>query len=596
MDKKRIVKTVTILGIVIAVILLVWFVILYPLIDFHKKENELTEGGKKYFEKNPTYLPEEGDVSTVTLKTLLNQKYVNPLSTTYGKSSCEHNNSWVKVIRKEGKYTYYTNLECGSMKSTIDNEGPVIKLKGDSEIEIEKGSEYKDEGVASVYDDTDGKMKIEKVIVKSNVDTNTIGKYKITYTAYDSLENKSIIERTVNVVQTLNKIVKKDTDKTNIYKGMANNNYIEFSNMIFRIVGINSDGTIKIVSATPIGVVNYTDANEWLNNYFYDHLTDEAKKYIVEEEFCSSKIEEKDTNTTTKCDKKTKQKVGVLATKDYNLSLNDKGNSYLYPRNLVWTSDYSSDKLAWMVSYKMHVGSDKYINYLAMDNTYNFAVYPVINIKKNIKLKDGDGSSLKPYKFLQTKTGKTGDLINTRHSGEYVIYKGTKYRIIDGNIDGNAKVISVGTIGELETSFSYNDETNYNPKDSKNIGYYIENKVSKNIKTDIFVKKEIEVPIYSKKATYSGKKTTKKYTVKLSAPNMYEMFSGATGSNNTSYWLINSSKEVYTLYLVSNNDSIYYTNISPVQTAGVRVVGYLAKDITILSGKGTEQNPYVIEK
>ena len=30
--------------------------------------------------------------------------------------------------------------------------------------------------------------------------------------------------------------------------------------------------------------------------------------------------------------------------------------------------------------------------------------------------------------------------------------------------------------------------------------------------------------------------------------------------------------------------------------AGVRVVGYINKDATILSGKGTYSNPYILEK
>ena len=110
------------------------------------------------------------------------------------------------------------------------------------------------------------------------------------------------------------------------------------------------------------------------------------------------------------------------------------------------------------------------------------------------------------------------------------------------------------------------------------------------------IKKEIEVPIYDKLATYSGKKTVKKYKVSLAAPDMYEMFSGVNSDTTSQYWLRNSSKEQFRKYLVSNTNIIYYNQVLDTMQAGVRVVGYINKDATILSGKGTYSNPYILEK
>ena len=39
--------------------------------------------------------------------------------------------------------------------------------------------------------------------------------------------------------------------------------------------------------------------NEWLE-YYYDHLTDEAKKLIVKNKYCNMSVTE-DTYTTTEC-------------------------------------------------------------------------------------------------------------------------------------------------------------------------------------------------------------------------------------------------------------------------------------------------------
>ena len=81
------------------------------------------------------------------------------------------------------------------MKSSIDHEGPDIKLKGESTIEIEKGSTYNDQGIESIIDNTDGKMDTSKVTVDGSVNTKKIGTYTIAYTAVDSFENKSTVKR-----------------------------------------------------------------------------------------------------------------------------------------------------------------------------------------------------------------------------------------------------------------------------------------------------------------------------------------------------------------------------------------------------------------
>ena len=57
------------------------------------------------------------------------------------------------------------------------------------------------------------------------------------------------------------------------------------------------------------------------------------------------------------------------------------------------------------------------------------------------------------------------------------------------------------------------------------------------------MKKNITVPIYKKDIKYGEESSTKKYKVKLSAPNMYEMFSAQPQNSVTnSYWMVNTSQ------------------------------------------------------
>ena len=585
MENKKMKKTIIIIICIAVVIILIGLLIVYPLIDFSRKEDKLLNSAKDYYEKNRELLPGEGETTTISMKKLLDQKYLEVLKTTYGSKNCNDDNSWVKVKRENGEYKYYTYLECGNMKSSIDHEGPTIKLNGEEEITIEKYSKFTDPGIKSVYDDTDGKMDEKVVKVEGNVDTNKIGVYIIKYSAKDSLNNKSVYERKINVVQTLDKLVKKDSDKNLVYNN--GNNYIMFSNTLYRIVGLNSDDTVRLVSSENLGAVNYDDLDDWLNDYYYDHITDDYKKYMVKEAFCSSKISQDKMDTVKdKCDDKDKKYVGVLSVSEYNKldSMN--------PGNISWTSDYTSDKEAIATSTNF-AGSG---NYISFDKKYNFAVRPVINLDKGIKIKKGDGSIRNPYQFIIKKKGKTGDKINTRQTGEYVEYGGTTYRIIDTSDDGTTKVISNYNI---ESGISYQDSDKvkkYNPNKKGNVGYIINNTVSKYIKSDIFVKKKINVSIYDKAATYSGKKEEKTYEVKFAAPDMYELFSGVHEDFGDSYWLRTSTNTEGYMYMVSNINVIYYNKLANYMESGIRIVGYLNKNATIMSGDGTRNVPYVLTK
>ena len=76
-----------------------------------------------------------------------------------------------------------------------DDQKPTITLNGNKEVSIVKGLEYKDQG-ASVTDNCDDKIELKK---EGTVDVNTIGTYKIIYSASDEAGNDTSVTRVVNV-------------------------------------------------------------------------------------------------------------------------------------------------------------------------------------------------------------------------------------------------------------------------------------------------------------------------------------------------------------------------------------------------------------
>ena len=586
----RLTITVVIVG------LFVWFLVLSPYITFKQNESEMVKAAKRYYEINLDKLPTGTRISTVTLQTLSRESYIDKdFYVPFSKEPCSITESWVKVKHTDSGYKYYAYLECGVLKSTTDHKGPTITLNGKDEITINKDEKYEEPGVKKVVDNTDGKMDVKDVTIDSSkVDTSKVGTYKVTYTALDSFKNKTEKVRTVKVVQELEHTIKKDTNNTGVYTGTIENNYIRFSGNLFRIVSVEN-GNVKIVAAEDVSNVNYSGLDQWLE-YYYDHLADSSKEYIVKTKYCNDKVTD---TTTKKCSSYTKEKdVYILSVEDVNNSVDtNAGESYLYSSTIVWLANTKTDKESWATRSVFFDTSDKYSSF---SKNYNLGIRPVITIKGSNLITSGTGTENDPYQIDDMKTGKPDENLNTRYSGEYIEYSNMLWRIVEVEKSGAIKVISNSNVpiaGEKRISYD-SSITNriYNPNQKGNVGYVINQKVVDTIDEKYFDKTEIEVPIYKKLAKYNKETTTKKYKVKFHAPDMYDLYTAQNNSLLSGYWLLNSSQNQDVVYMISPIGAVYNTGVPDSNTAGIRVIGYLNKNCKIVSGKGTEERPYKIAK
>ena len=586
----RLTITVVIVG------LFVWFLVLSPYITFKQNESEMVKAAKRYYEINLDKLPTGTRISTVTLQTLSRESYIDKdFYVPFSKEPCSITESWVKVKHTDSGYKYYAYLECGVLKSTTDHKGPTITLNGKDEITINKDEKYEELGVKKVVDNTDGKMDVKDVTIDSSkVDTSKVGTYKVTYTALDSFKNKTEKVRTVKVVQELEHTIKKDTNNTGVYTGAIENNYIRFSGNLFRIVSVEN-GNVKIVAAEDVSNVNYSGLDQWLE-YYYDHLADSSKEYIVKTKYCNDKVTD---TTTKKCSSYTKEKdVYILSVEDVNNSVDTStGESYLYSSTIVWLANTKTDKESWATRSVFFDTSDKYSSF---SKNYNLGIRPAITIKGSNLITSGTGTENDPYQIDDMKTGKTDENLNTRYSGEYIEYSNMLWRIVEVEKSGAIKVISNSNVpiaGEKRISYD-SSITNriYNPNQKGNVGYVINQKVADTIDEKYFDKTEIEVPIYKKLAKYNKETTTKKYKVKFHAPDMYDLYTAQNNSLLSGYWLLNSSQNQDVVYMISPIGAVYNTGVPDSNTAGIRVIGYLNKNCKIVSGKGTEERPYKIAK
>lgn len=602
---KKLLKIAVIILAIILIILVIWFAIIYPQIYFKGQEEKLDKGGKRYFEINSSYLPrEEGRVITVSLETLAQHDYVEELTQVYSNKRCDYKNSNVKVVKRNGENEYYTYLKCGNYESSVDHEGPKITLNGDKEMDLSRGDTYEEPGVKSVIDNVDGEMDIASVTIEGKVDTSKVGTYTVTYTVSDSLNNTTVVERTINVSESLSSIVEANTEN-GYYQGAGPNNYIMFSHMLFRIVGVSEDDTITLVSADPVSNVDYSSEDgrfidssldDWLNDYFYSLLDDDFKKIIVNSKWCDDQVTAANYNTT-ECNRYSDERqIGILSLQDYNLSLQD-NLSYLDASNMFWLANFNESNNPWTL-FPPAAYPEK-IEAMSGDTLFN--IRPALRIDAHTKVLSGTGTAEDPYIIIEKNSGRRNALLNTRHIGEYVNYSGYTFRIAGIDHD-QVELIMTGTLSDdqgVTYQIRYDNGDNdkvYNPEEEGNIGYQIVNTGIEYIDTKLLVNKEITVPIYEGNITYQGKKTTKKYKARISIPSTFDIFSAKTDNSGPGYWLIDSSTQANTKAIVFPIGTIPYTGLHDYEGASVKLKIYIDKDAYLTGGDGTEANPYTISK
>lgn len=221
------------------------------------------------------------------------------------------------------------------------------------------------------------------------------------------------------------------------FKGQNPNNYIKFNNEIWRIISIESDGTLKIIKETgfnhvfdetdsrtienanpecaaytmgcPIWAKNGTtilknsDLLTYLNSSYYDKLNKKYKDMTVSGKWCYRRVSTAGTEASDFLEDEffdfcgttvTSGKVGLINVKEIrDASLGTCGymkscsNNYLNNNTEFWTLNYSNDALIM----------DSSGNIISI-NASNTAVNarPVLYLKSDLEL-SGKGTGTKPF-------------------------------------------------------------------------------------------------------------------------------------------------------------------------------------------------------
>lgn len=569
---------------------------------FKDNEKLFLETVERYYSMNPNYLPEKNKTREMTLQKLYEGHHISDLYVPKTKKLCD-SNSWVRVYQDEnGKISYTTYLKCGKFESNIDHTGPEITLNGESEITLALGSTYQEPGVSKVYDKLDGNLNPSDVIIdSSSLNTNKVGNYKITYTIRDKSYNKTVVTRTIIVAKNLTDVVKDATDETNYYKGNdVKNNYLLFSGMLFRIVKANDDGSIMIISDESVTNlrINHTDyknsnVDTWLNNVYFKalHNTDD---YLIDATYCVGNINSL-IDYNNECDTKITSKVGLLSIGDYQ-------------KTVVNNDTYLDNGNYYALSHM--IGNNYATVPIENDTMYGLrssilgGIRPVLNLKSNLYIVSGKGTSDSPYKLGDYNYGEKNEEIHDRLIGEYLEYSGLTFRIIGVDSNKNVRLImskpwDVKPNNEqLKLSVAEVDNLEFNLTDTNNPGYILNHNDIDYISSKYIVDTDYSIPTNDEKLLYQ-EYSSKKIKAKILLPKTYELFSSIGNddiSRNTGFLYIDKSVNDNMIFMANGNNGLMYEfSKDTFYSYSIKAVITIKGSLKISSGNGTVNKPYIIK-
>ena len=178
------------------------------------------------------------------------------------------------------------------------------------------------------------------------------------------------------------------------------NNLLWYSGFLWRIMGINSDGTVKLitdenVTAIPWGAINTAEnwddsyAKNCLNNYFYSRL--KGNNIIKEKTWCSETTTSSSSARPT-CENNLSTEtaqVGLITLDEYNLA--GGSSSYLNIGQFQWTMTPYDSSGAWGVD------ENGYSSRISVSFTYGLRAVIVVN--SDVTITRGNGTWSSPYQI-----------------------------------------------------------------------------------------------------------------------------------------------------------------------------------------------------
>ena len=394
------------------------------------------------------------------------------------------------------------------------------------------------------------------------------------------IKKQSYVDQTKGLVHDKNASIYR-------YIGKVEDNYLEYSGILFRIVGIDKDNNIKAISDSNLtlmysGLEKGFDKSyvyKWLNKSdekysgIFENNMDSTDKYLTNTYLCDDVVSDlKNIN----CEKNNNAlKITLLSLYDY-ASAGGK-ESYLNNGESYYLSTIDDKNNNYFINTTGDVGLNKISSKI-------YGVRPVITIKNYVALMHGDGSKTSPYAVIEKSISKLSDV----YVSKYINYSGNTYRVI--STGENVKIALSDNIkdGDKYLEKIFGGKNNIYSTTKKTIGEYLNNTYYKSIKNnDLIVKSSYGIG--------SNTLDNLDYTAVYSKTNTFNIGMLTLGdmfiSDTKNVLTMNRGIESSMIINVINKDGNVFGDLIASKYE-VRPTMYLKGDISIVSGDGSIDSPY----
>lgn len=346
-----------------------------------------------------------------------------------------------------------------------------------------------------------------------------------------------------------------------VFKGTKVNNYVLYSNILFRIVKVNNDNSIELVTDSSISELLYDNSNSsFTNSNIKDYLEkiflsklNKTDKYLTNNTICEDNITDASNLT---CNNKKTSKVSMISIADYLNSKNE--DSYLNNTDSFWLYNAKDNNTSWYIQ-------DGNLGNSNIKNIHG--VKAVITLKNSIDSIKGNGTKEKPYVIDQDNKVSFNDYVKLGNDLYQIYDTNDYYRLVNTNLVNDVRNRSI-------TYYNYK----FDPKTPYSLALYLNNYYLNSLSyKDLLL--ECDYNIGDLKTDYNDI-----YSEKIKAKiGLLSIGDINTNSELNNYFLLNRYNDI-----VISKDGEYSTN-------KFRNTICISKD-TKFKGNGTLDNPYIVEE
>lgn len=363
------------------------------------------------------------------------------------------------------------------------------------------------------------------------------------------------------IIGTDKGLIAKDNDY--IFTSNSDDNYVYFAGRIWRIISIDENNNIKMITEDPQTLLTWakdtefsnSDINMWLNK------NDEENTGIFE---VSLK------ELVNRLMKQNSLTASLLTKEEYEL-LNK--NNYLISNTPFWI--ISDNNLPAYIDMHGNIKDD-------FENSDFFGVRPVIILSSDWLYLSGSGLKDDPYILENDEK----DILGKAYVGEYIKYSGYIWKIIA--TDNEMVKIALDDTIENDNLYSKYDNR-YSLKEG--IGVYLNNDFYNSLENnDYIINGNFKTGSYVANNEYSYLNTySSTFEAFVGLYSLGDFFINEVGNTYTLTPYLSTKNTIYT---INDSKRIYADFINSIYN--LRPVINIDSNLFIIAGKGTKEEPYEI--